>query len=88
MSRGNVQTELRQGLPFPRPSTTPVKVINIDNALYGKGCIFGYVDGAPGTYAATAGEFSKGAIIIDTSNGKPYSNQNAISASPSWTVLS
>ncbi len=91
MSHGNVAAELENGKPFPVPSTTPVKVINVYNKSHGSVCVFGYVNGDPGTYAVASqgytGDFAKGCILVDTSNGKPYSNKSSISA-PDWTVLS
>lgn len=91
MSHANVTDELINGEPAPIPSTTPVKVVNVQNAANGKVCIFGYVNGAPGTYAVASdgytGDFAKGCILIDTSNGRPYSNKGTVAA-PTWTVLS
>lgn len=91
MSRGNVYFELEHGLPAEKPSTTPNKIICVDDATYDKVCIFGYIGGAPGTYAvASQGytkDFAKGCILIDTANAAPYSNKGTVSA-PSWTVLS
>lgn len=91
MSRANVTDELINGEPAPTPSTTPVKVFNVQNAANGKVCIFGYVNGSPSTYAVASqgytGDFAKGCILIDTSNGKPYSQTSNVST-PAWTVLS
>ena len=87
MSRGNIAFELETG-KAERPSTTPVALINVDDATYGKVGIFGFCGGAPGTYAQTAGKWAGGAICIDTVGKIAYSNQSAVSATPVWTVLS
>lgn len=92
MSKGNIAWELTDGTPFPKASTTPTYVIQMSNASATgnnkKGVIFAFVAGAPATYAATSGIYEKGCIIVDTANGKPYSNTAAITTAPSWTVLS
>ena len=87
MSIANVYAELEQ-CTCPAPTTTPVRLINVWHKTYGKATIFGYVNGAPATYAATAGQWNIGAICIDTSNGIVYSNQGSITTTPSWVVLS
>lgn len=93
MSQYNISKELVDGEPLDYPSTTPVRVINVANTsgYDGKACIFGYVNGAPGTYAVASdgftSHFQEGCIMIDTSNAKPYSNKGTLTA-PSWTVLS
>lgn len=62
MSQGNVAWELQYGEPFPAPSATPVKVINIANNTYGKVCLFGYGTSVPDGVTG----WSPGAIFIDT----------------------
>lgn len=87
MSSGNVQFELTQCVG-EAPSTTPVRLINVFHATYGKACIFGYVGGAPGTYATSAGQWNDGAICIDTVNGTIYRNTASITTTPSWSAMS
>ncbi len=88
MSSGNIAFEL-QNTEFPIPSTTPVQIINVQDATYGKACVFMYVKGAPGTYAVASSAagptaYAKGCLAIDTANGAIFVNSNA--TAPSWSA--
>lgn len=88
MSRGNVYFELSNGIAGRVPSTVPTKVIMIQDATYDKLCIFGYVNGAPGTYAVASDgytkDFAKGCVMVDTANGGSFSNSGTVAA-PTWS---
>jgi len=52
MSKGNVATEIMNGVPFPAPSSTVVKVINVHNINRAKHsgssvCLFAYGSSLP-----------------------------------------
>jgi len=47
MSQGNVAYEMQNGIPFPLPSATVVKVINVADATYGSVCLFAYGNTVP-----------------------------------------
>jgi hypothetical protein len=89
MSVENVSFELQNGT-FPTPSTTPVKVINVEDATYDGLCVYGYIGGAPGTYAvASAGytsDFALACTMVDTVNGDVLYNTGTVAA-PTWTTL-
>lgn len=87
MSSENIAFEL-QNAEYPVPSTTPVAVLNIKNATWGKQAVLMYVLGDPDTYAKAsngfdqATAFAKGCLAIDTSNATLKVNTNA--SAPDW----
>ena len=89
MSQANIDHEL-QNSEFRTPSTTPVIVINIGDATYGKAAILAYVGGEPNTYAVVSEgfttQFALGCIIVDTTNG--IIKTNSAATVPTWNTMS
>ena len=62
MSIANVYEEAQNG-KGPRPSATPTKLFNVDDATYGSVCLYAY-----GTTVVSDGTtgYAKGCIFVDT----------------------
>jgi len=88
MSQGNVAFEMGKGTPFAKPDAAKItEVVNIDDATYGRLCMFGLVTSTP---PSTAGKYGPGCMLVSTSGTSSithaYTNVGT-AASPSWVGI-
>ena len=67
MSQGNIAKELQIGVPFPKPSATVVKIINVRNTATARhsgntACLFAYGVTVPSSVAG----YLSSCIFLDT----------------------
>jgi len=66
MSQGNIWYEMKEGKPFPRPSTTVVPILRVADATYGELIMMAYGTSVPTD--ATSG-YAVGCIFVHTDGG-------------------